>query len=179
MVEEKAKEALMSPLAYVVLTALATIIGGFVLYHWLIPGVEKFRKARREKKLKRKNDKLASLNRKWKDEKRILCDLLQPLREFNVMDSRDYRAPKCIELARKIEEEALKIESLEFKGIKEKLLEYAGRRNKINQDTPRGELKTIFLKPVAPFLFEPLSLGREIDKILAGAKTPPYSEKDL
>ena len=77
-----------------------------------------------------------------------------------------YTAPKCLELASYIETEAEKIQLREFQGIKKKLLEYARRKEQINQNTPLKTLRNLFQKRVQPDRYEPLVLCEEIDKAL-------------
>ncbi len=154
------------------------------IHSWIVKKTktsEKEKAEKEEREKKEKQAKIDNLNRIWKTDRGILNDLKQPLKEFNQMNRfpDDYKAPKCLELATYIETEALRIESPRFKEIKDKLLEYAGRRNKIDQNTPLDILMAIFQKPVEPNLFEPLFLVREIDKVLEASSTPPYSEKDL
>lgn len=103
-----------------------------------------------------------------KRDREILQKLKQPLREFNQMNRfpDNYRAPKCLELASLIEREAENIQHPEFLEIKAKLLEYARRKEQINQNTGLKILMNLFQKRVEPNKFEPLMLCEEIDRVL-------------
>ena len=105
----------------------------------------------------------------WKRERDILLNLKQPLREFNQMNRFPdfYKAPKCLELATHIEKEAERIKRPEFEEIKKRLLEYAGRKEQIDQNTPLKTLMNLFQKRVEPAKFEPFVLCEEIDKAVS------------
>lgn len=159
------------------------------LYDWKVqPAITKSHK-KREKKETEEEDKIKSereekinnLNRIWKNDRRILSNIKQPLKEFNQMNRFPdiYKAPKCLELASHIEKEVQKIQQDEFQEIKKKLLEYAKRKNQINQNSPLNILMDLFQKRIEPNKFEPLILCEEIDEILKGSPNHPYSEKDL
>lgn len=160
-----------------------------VIYDWKIqPAITKSHKKREKKeaeeedKIKReREEKINNLNRIWKNDRRILSNIKQPLIEFNQMNRFPdmYQAPKCLELASFIEKEAQKIQQVEFQEIKKKLLEYAKRKNQIDQNSPLNILLDLFQKPIEPNKFEPLVLRDEIDEILKVSSIPPYSEKDL
>lgn len=113
---------------------------------------------------KKENDK----ERELKHDREILQNLKQPLREFNQMNRfpNSYRAPKCMKLASYIETEAEKIQHPEFREIKKKLLEYARRKDKIDQNTPLKDLMNLFQKRVEPNKYEPLVLCEEIEEAL-------------
>lgn len=107
-------------------------------------------------------------SKEWMNDREILQNMKQPLKEFNQMNRfpDNYRAPKCLELASLIEREAEKIQCPEFLEIKAKLLEYARRKEQINQNTGLKTLMNLFQKRVEPNKFEPLVLCEEIDKVL-------------
>lgn len=168
---------------------LAAGWGFKILYDWKIqPAITKShkksekREVEKEERTKRaKEEKINAMNRTWKNERAILQNLKQPLREFNQMnrfhDSRP--AVKCMELASKIETETEKIQHPEFQEIKKQLLEYARRKDHIDQNTGLKPLMNLFQKLVEPNKYEPLLLCEEIDNVLKIHSTPPYSEKDL
>lgn len=168
---------------------LAAGWGFKILYDWKIhPAISKShkktekREAEKEEKIKReKEEKINAMNRSWKNDREILQNLKQPLREFNQMNRfpDSYRAPKCLELASYIETEAEKIQLPEFQEIKNKLLEYARRKDQINRNTGLKTLRNLFQKRVEPNKYEPLLLCEEIDNVLRIHSTPPYSEIDL
>ncbi len=117
--------------------------------------------------------------RKLKHDREILQKMKQPLREFNQMNRfpDSYLAPRCMKLASYIETEAEKIQHPKFREIKEKLLEYARRKNKINQNTPLKTLMNLFQKRVEPDNYEPQVLCEEIEEVLK--KSLVHSEDDL
>lgn len=86
----------------------------------------------------------------YERDKEILRKIKQPLREFNQMNRvpDSYRAPKCLELASMIETDAEKIQSSEFREIKEKLLDYARRKGQIDQNTPLKDLMKLFQRRI-------------------------------
>jgi hypothetical protein len=172
--------------------SLAFIVLGWlfkVFYDWKIqPAITKSHRKREKKEVdeeervkNEKQEKIDNLNKAWKSDREILRKLQQPLKEFNQMNRfpDTYNAKKCLELALDIEREAGKIQRPEFKEIKEKLLEYGGRRNQINQNTLLHVLKGLFQKRVEPNKYEPLVLSEEIEEILKSPSTPPFSEKNL
>lgn len=124
---------------------------------------------------RKKQEKINKLNLVWKNDRKILSNVKQPLKKFNEMGHfpDKYTAPKCLELASSIEEEAQKIQGPEFQEIREKLLEYTGRKNKINQNTLLHDLLNLFRKRVEPNKYEPLVLCGEIDKVLKTSSIPP------
>jgi len=164
---------------------LAAGWGFKILYDWKInPAITKSqkkqeRKEAEEKKRRKKEreEKINNLNRTWKNDREILQSLEQPLKEFNQMNRfpDSYRAPKCLELASYIEKEAEKIQQSEFQGIKNKLLEYARRKERIDQNTLLKDLMDTFQRPIESNKFEPLKLREEIEEILKKYSTPPYS----
>ena len=101
-------------------------------------------------------------------ERGVLQDLKQPLREFNQMNRFPdrYRALKCLELASYIEREVEKIRQPEFQKIKNKLLEYAGRKEQIDQNTPLKTLVDLFRKRVDSEKYEPMILCEDIEEAL-------------
>lgn len=160
-----------------------------VIYDWKIkPAITKSHKkhekneAEEEDKIKReREEKINNLNQMWKSDRSILSNIKQPLKEFNQMNRFPdmYKAPKCLELASHIEKEAQKIQQVEFQEIKKELLEYAKKKNQIDQNSPLNLLLNLFQKLIEPNKFEPLVLCEEIDEILKVSSIPPYSEKDL
>lgn len=160
-----------------------------VLYDWKIqPAITKSHKKGEKKEIEReerekreKEEKIKELNQVWKRDRKILSNLQQPLKEFNQMNRfpDSYKAPKCLELASYIEKEAQEIQRSEFQEIKRKLLEYAGRRNQINQNAPLKVLQKYFQKRSEPNKFEPLVLCEEIEEILKASSNPPFTENDL
>lgn len=128
---------------------------------------------------RKKQEKINNINRAWKNDRKILSSLKHPLLEFNQMDRfpDDYPAKKCLELASDIEEKAQKIQWPEFQEIKDKLIEYAGRRSQIDQNTLLHVLLGLFRKQAEPNKYEPLVLRDEIDKALEISSTPP-SERE-
>jgi len=168
---------------------LAAGWGFRILYDWKInPAIAKSQKKQERKEVeekerikKERDEKINNLNRIWKNDRKILQSLEQPLREFNQMNRfpDNYRAPKCLELASYIEKEAEKIQQSEFQEIKEKLLEYARRKERIGQNTLLKDLMDTFQKRIESNKSEPLKLCEEIEKTLKKYYTPPYSETDL
>jgi protein-tyrosine-phosphatase len=172
--------------------SLALIVLGWLLkvfYDWKIhPAITKSHRKQEkrdieeeERNKKIKQEKIDELNRIWRMDRESLRKIQQPLREFNQMNRfpDTYRAKKCMELASDIEREAYQIQQPEYKEIKEKLLEYARRKNQIDQNTPLNILMGIFQKRIEPNKFEPLVLHDEIEENLRSTSTPPFSEKDL
>jgi len=148
--------------------SLAFIVLGWlfkVIYDWKIhPAITKSYKRQEtrdakeeERKIKERQEKIDNLNRAWKNDREILRNVQQPLREFNQMNRfpDTYRASKCLELAAYIESEVQKIERREYKEIKETLLEYASRKNQIDQNTGLHDLMKIFQKRIGPDRYEP------------------------
>jgi len=160
-----------------------------VIYDWKIqPAITKSHKNREKKEFEKeekekrdREEKIKELNQTWKRDRKILSDLQQPLKEFNQMNRFPdrYKAPKCLELASNIEKEAQNIQRPEFQKIKGKLIEYAGGRNQIDQNTPLRELRILFQRQIEPNKYEPLKLCEEIEEILVNTSTPPFSEKDI
>jgi hypothetical protein len=101
-------------------------------------------------------------------DKKILQKLKQPLKEFNQMNRfpDSYRAPKCRDLASMIEIEAERLEAPELRELKEKLLEYARRKEQIDQNTPLKTLMELFQRRVVQDKYEPFVLCEEIDTAL-------------
>jgi len=160
-----------------------------VVYDWKIqPAITKAHKKQEkkeieeeERKKRQRQERIDNLNRAWKNEREILRNVQQSLREFNQMNRfpGTYKASKCLELATYIEREVQKIERPEFKEIKGKLLEYASRKNQINQNTGLQDLMKLFQKRIEPNKYEPLILSEEIEEILKASSIPPFSESDL
>ena len=96
-----------------------------VVYDWKIqPAITKSHKKQeekekeeRERKRKQRQQRIDNLNRTWKNDREILRNVQQPLKEFNQMNRFPdaYNASKCLELASYIEKEVQKIERPEFK----------------------------------------------------------------
>lgn len=160
-----------------------------VLYDWQVgPFITKSLRKKEKKETEEeqiqkriRKEKLNNLNIAWREGRKILQDLKQPLKEFNQMDRfpDEYKAQKCLELASQIARGAEKITWLKFQSIKEKILEYARRKDQIDQNTPLHVLKNIFQRRVEPNKYEPLVLCDEIEEVLRNSSTPPFSEEDL
>lgn len=134
---------------------------------------------RKEKKIaeeeKRKKEILDEKSEHWKIQRRILSGIEKQLRHFNQMRdfSDSYGPTKCLELATQIETEIQKIDLPEFSQIKDKLLEYAGRKNKIDQNTLSKQLNDLFCKQTEPNKYEPFVLIQKIEQALKATQNPP------
>lgn len=162
--------------------------GAKVLYDWKIyPAITKSHKRAEqserevdEARAHERQRKLDGLNERWKQNREALRLTEQPLKSFNQLNRfpDEHRPPKCLELAAAIEEAARRLEGIEYKNIKAKLLEYAGRRNQISSNTGLKELMGVFQR-TAGDINEPLALWHEAELILEQTAVPPFSEKDI
>lgn len=134
-----------------------------------------------ERKKREKQEKINNLNRIWKNDREALQSMRQPLMEFNAMNRYHipHQATRCFELASQIEERAEKIQRPEFQQIKQKLLEYAGRKNQIDQNTILKQLMNLFQRQIEPDKYEPFVLWKEIEETLKATSTPPFSEENI
>ena len=164
-------------------------IGSKAIYDWKIgPAITKSQKIQEKKeeleadrKEKFRQKKIDDLNRAWKNDRAILLQAEQPLKQINQIKifTSNYPARDCMGWATEIENEVLKIERPEYQPIKKNLLEYAGRKSELHPSMLLQQIAELFLKETVPGKYEPLVLVEEIDKILAATSAPPYSEKDI
>jgi len=157
------------------------IIGGlivFILSTFILPPLIKLRnnfwawvwKERRKTK---------KINLVWKNDRKIFSNVKELLRQFNSMGdySHMHNPQECIKLASSIEEEVQKIQGSEFQDIKEKLLEYAMRKNNVSQNMLLRDLLNLFRKRIESNKYEPLVLVEEIDEVLKSSSIPPSERK--
>ena len=164
-------------------------IGSKAIYDWKIgPAITKSQKKQEKKeaaeaarKERIRQEKIDNLNRAWRNDREVLRKAQQPLRQINQIKrfTGNYPEQDCMKWTTEIENEALKIELLEYQVIKKKLLEYAGKKTKLHSNMLLNQIAEIFLREIVLGKYEPLVLVEEIEEILNATSIPPYSEKDL
>ena len=158
------------------------------IYDWKIyPIITKSRRQAEQRENEEKSErarerqlKLDRLNEQWKLNREALRLVEQPLKSFNQMNRfpDEHNPAKCLELAAEIEGAARRLEGSEYEGIKARLLEYSGRRDRINTNSGLKELTGVFQRLVGDS-YEPALLWRDARRMLEATQTPPFSEKDV
>ncbi len=183
----------MIPWWVALLIGVASGLIVFTLGHWkILPAVTK-RQKKEEKQAaeaersrqEEKRKKLDALNAAWKRNREALSRVREPLVNFNRMNKDPDSPPgkRCMEMADQILEAAQQLDdSPTFADIKERLVEYARRGDKIYASTILPELRAAFQRDLGQGdkgIFEPLALWHGAEAVLKQTEHPPFSEKNV
>lgn len=161
------------------LTLLLKFLYDWKIKLWISKSHKKHQE-KEEKKEKEKQQKINELNKKWKISREALQSMREPLMRFNSMNRYQSNEPakQCLQWASQIQGNAEKIQFVQYKEIKDKLLKYADRINQTDQNSRLKHLMNLFQKKVKG-KYEPLVLWDEIESTLKATSKPPYSENDI
>ncbi|MFC2160957.1 hypothetical protein ACFLRX_04825 [Acidobacteriota bacterium] len=147
------------------------------------------RKSREKKEKNRERERMVNLcNQRWRHDIDTLRDLYNRFAILEKMDTLGLLAfgiNKGEEIyfilseVSFIEDKAKSISRPEYKEIKEKILRYTAKKNKVGKNTSLEEVQSIFRREVESKKNEPWILSIEIGDIVKNTTEPPFSIGDF
>lgn len=146
-------------------------------------------KSYKEAERNREREKMVNLcNERWRHDIDTLRNLYNRFSTLEKMDSfgllafginKGEEVDFILSEVLYIEEKAKSLSRPEYQKIKEKILRYTARKNKVGKNTSLEEVQSIFRREIEPNKNEPLILSIEIGKIVKNTLEPPFSIEDF